>query len=142
MWALEVEALRGSSPGEADLSVAAATLATACGLPSDTASPAVAAEVVRCRGTQDPSACALVGGLLAVEVTKVLQRKGMPAFHLVVFDGRSGESRAVDLTSPLARYDPPFVKDAGSSTADQAPSGAEPDGGAEVLDDDDVVLEG
>ena len=128
-------ALRAVSEGKEDVQTRADALGESFGLPKGTADADTVHAVVSGFGAESPAASAITGGLVAVEVVKAVQGKGAPSFCFLVVDGRSGDSRAVDPTSSLHRYEPPFVQV-------DAPAPTEAAADDVLLDDDDgdIVL--
>ncbi len=113
------------------LCAAAVALAGEFGVEGSVIDTQVADRIVAGHRAEASPVAAFVGGVLSVEVMKVLQCKAAPAFVFIALDGLTGHAQSVDPRIPFgSKYTPPGLP------ANAKSSSAVSDGDA----DDDVQL--
>ena len=90
------------------LAAQASALAVEFGTSGACVDEAVVARVVAGHSAEASTVAAFAGGVLAVEVMKVLQGKGAPSYVFLALDGLAGHAQSVDPRMPFgAKYTPP-----------------------------------
>jgi len=131
---------------EQQLHTAAASLACDFGAGEGAVDPAVVRRVILGHSAEASPVAAFAGGVLAVEVMKVLQCKSAPSFVFLAVDGLAGHAQSVDPRMPFgSKYTSPGTA---AGQRSNAAGDDEPDvllvggegGGVEAGEEDDCVL--
>lgn len=69
-------------------------------------------EVCAAGGIELPHVCAIVGGIIAQDILKVVSRKGAPMAGYFCFDGLTGAGQEVDPRTPFVEKPHPILIDA------------------------------